>query len=371
MLAGERVRGIDRAARGGGHPHGPSYGRGGTSQYAVTDDSQLKPGPCVQSRHNRPLSSRASVARAATITTPHNLAPMSITVNFPAEVRDWIAANLSRGVAPQAIVNELVSRDNAAELASAMVDAVASAFLYGMALPGDKLEVGSAPLSYQHEPLRVPDGPLIQLGERKVRVLSRLQRPAAVHIANFLSADECEQLIALAQPRLDRSAVVDPVTGRDVIAGHRSSHGMFFRLGETPLISRIEARIAELTATPVENGEGLQMLHYEEGAESTPHVDYLMTNNEANRESIARSGQRMGTLLMYLKDVEGGGETVFPQIGWSVAPQRGHALYFEYGNRFGLCDPSSLHASTPLRSGDKWVATKWIRTRRFAPRVQA
>ncbi|MGF6382506.1 prolyl 4-hydroxylase [Paraburkholderia atlantica] len=301
---------------------------------------------------------------------PPHLAPMSITVHFPAEVRDWIAGNLSRGVAPQAIVNELVSRNNATELAAAMVEAVASAFVHGMALPGDKLEVGGAPLSYQPEPLRVPDGPLIQLGERKVRVLSRLQRPAAVHLANFLSADECEQLIALAQPRLDRSAVVDPVTGRDVIATHRSSHGMFFRLGETPLIARIEARIAELTATPVENGEGLQMLHYEEGAESTPHVDYLMTGNAANRESIARSGQRMGTLLMYLKDVEGGGETVFPQLGWSIVPQRGHALYFEYGNRYGMCDPSSLHASTPLRSGDKWVATKWIRTRRFVVRKQ-
>jgi prolyl 4-hydroxylase len=293
---------------------------------------------------------------------------MSITVNFPAEVRDWIAANLTRGVAPRAIVNEMISRNNAPELASAMVEAVSSSFLYGAPLPGDKLEVGGPPLSYQPEPLRVPDGPMIQIGERKVRVLSRLQRPAAVHLANFLSADECEQLIALARPRLDRSTVVDPVTGRNVVAGHRSSHGMFFRLGETPLIARLEARIAALTATPVENGEGLQMLHYEEGAESTPHVDYLVTGNEANRESIARSGQRMGTLLMYLNDVESGGETVFPQLGWSVVPQRGHALYFEYGNSGGLCDPSSLHASLPLRGGDKWVATKWIRSRRFVAR---
>jgi prolyl 4-hydroxylase len=240
---------------------------------------------------------------------------MSITVNFPAEVRNWIAENLSRGVPPQALVNELVNRNNAVELASAMVDAVSTAFMYGAPLPGDKLEVGGAPISYQIEPLRVPDGSLIRLGERKVRVLSRLQRPAAVHLANFLSADECEQLIALAHPRLDRSTVVDPVTGRNVVAGHRSSHGMFFRLGETPLITRLEARIAELTGTPVENGEGLQMLHYEEGAESTPHVDYLIAGNESNRESIARSGQRMGTLLMYLNDVEDGGETVFPQLG--------------------------------------------------------
>lgn len=305
---------------------------------------------------------------------PSNLSftiPMSITVSFPVEVRDWIAHNLTRGVAPQAIVRELVDRNNAAELASAMVDAVSSAFLYGTALPGETLEIGGAPVTYEAEPLRVPDGALIRLGERKVRVISRMHRPSSVLLADFLTANECEQLISLARPRLDRSTVVDPVTGRHVVAGHRSSHGMFFRLGETPLIARLEARIAELTGLPVENGEGLQLLHYEAGAESTPHVDYLIAGNPANQESIARSGQRVGTLLMYLNDVEGGGETVFPQLGWSIVPQRGQALYFEYGNRFGLSDPSSLHASTPLRTGEKWVATKWIRTRRFVPRDQA
>ncbi|MFT4432580.1 2OG-Fe(II) oxygenase [Caballeronia sp. 15715] len=294
---------------------------------------------------------------------------MSITVSFPAALRDWITHNLTRGVAPQAIVRELVDRNNAPELASAMVDAVSSAFLYGTPLPGETLEIGGAPLTYEVEPWRVPDGPLIRLGEHKVRVIARMHRPAAVLLDNFLSAIECEQLVSLARPRLDRSTVVDPVTGRNVVAGHRSSHGMFFRLGETPLIARLESRITELTGLPVENGEGLQLLHYEAGAESAPHVDYLVPGNPANRESIARSGQRVGTLLMYLNDVDGGGETVFPQIGWSVVPRRGQALYFEYGNRFGLADPSSLHASTPLRTGEKWVATKWIRTRRFAPRV--
>jgi prolyl 4-hydroxylase len=297
---------------------------------------------------------------------------MSITVRFPTEVRDWISHNLTRGVAPQAIVSELVDRKNAVELASAMVDAVTSAFMYGTALPGDTLEVGGAPMTYVPEPLRVPHGALISLGARKMQVVARMQRPAAVQLASFLGADECEQLISLARPRLNHSTVVDPVTGMNVVAGHRSSEGMFFRLGETPLIARLEARIAELTGLPVENGEGLQLLHYEAGAESTPHVDYLVMNNEANRESVARSGQRVGTLLMYLNDVdEGGGETMFPQLGWSVVPRRGHALYFEYRNRFGLCDPGSLHASTPLRAGEKWVATKWIRSRKFVPRDHA
>jgi prolyl 4-hydroxylase len=216
--------------------------------------------------------------------------------------------------------------------------------------------------------LRVPAEPLVRLGDREVRVLARLQRPAAVLLDGLLSAAECEELIALARARLVRSTVVDPVTGRNIVAGHRSSDGMFFRPRETPLIARIEDRIAELTGLPAENGEGLQMLHYEVGAESTPHVDYLVPSNEANIESVARSGQRIGTMLMYLNDVEGGGETVFPQVGWSVVPQRGQACYFEYGNGTGRSDPASLHASTPVRAGEKWVATKWIRTQRFIPR---
>ncbi|WP_186139453.1 2OG-Fe(II) oxygenase [Burkholderia gladioli] len=296
---------------------------------------------------------------------------MSITVDFPAPVRDWILQNLTRGVDAQALVKELVGHQSAPEVAAAMVEAVAAALMYGTPLPADKLEVGGARAGYEPAALRVPAGPLIRLDQHETRVLLRLQRPAAVLLDGFLSAGECRQLIELARPRLNRSTVVDPVTGRNIVAGHRSSDGMFFRLGETPLISRIEQRIAALTGFPVENGEGLQMLHYEAGAESTPHVDYLVPGNPANAESIARSGQRVGTLLMYLNDVESGGETLFPQVGCSVVPRRGQAFYFEYGNGSGRSDPASLHASAPIGSGDKWVATKWIRTRRFVPRIDA
>ena len=296
---------------------------------------------------------------------------MPHTVPFPAKVRDWIAQNLSRGVTPAVIVRELVTYGSASEVATAMVDAVSAALLYCTELPGETLELGAPPITYQIDPWQVPDGTRIRLGDHETRVVMRLQRPAAVVLNGFLSDAECTGLIELARPRLSRSTVVEPVTGRDVVAGHRSSDGMFFRRGETALIERIEARIAQLTGHPAEHGEGLQMLRYETGAESTPHFDYLMPANEANRASVARSGQRIGTRLMYLNDVEAGGETVFPQCGWSVVPRRGQAFYFEYANRRGQCDPLSLHASLPVRSGDKWVATKWIRTQRFIPRGEA
>jgi prolyl 4-hydroxylase len=143
---------------------------------------------------------------------------------------------------------------------------------------------------------------------------------------------------------------------------------MFFRPAETDLVARIEKRIAQLIGQPAENGEGLQILRYPEGAESTPHFDYLMASNDANRESIERSGQRVSTLILYLNQVAAGGETTFPHTGFAVAPQQGNAVYFEYGDDAGQTDPLSLHAGAPVLAGEKWIATKWMRNRRFVPR---
>jgi prolyl 4-hydroxylase len=50
-----------------------------------------------------------------------------------------------------------------------------------------------------------------------------------------------------------------------------------------------------------------------------------------------------------------------------VSPQRGHAVYFEYCNRFDDVDPRTLHAGKPVVRGEKWVLTKWMRKRRFVP----
>jgi prolyl 4-hydroxylase len=43
----------------------------------------------------------------------------------------------------------------------------------------------------------------------------------------------------------------------------RTSSGMFLNRGEDEIIDRIESRIAKYTAIPKENGEGLQILHYQ------------------------------------------------------------------------------------------------------------
>jgi prolyl 4-hydroxylase len=107
------------------------------------------------------------------------------------------------------------------------------------------------------------------------------------------------------------------------------------------------------------------VLRYGPSTRTTPHFDFLIPSNAANRASLARSGQRVSSLVIYLNHVASGGETVFPEIGLSVVPQPGNAVYFEYTNSQQQVDYKSLHAGAPVLEGEKWAVTKWMRTQRF------
>ncbi len=226
-------------------------------------------------------------------------------------------------------------------------------------------ELGFAAPTYQYEKPRIAVGNAIQTSDRTISVLLRLERPSVVVLANVLSPEECDQLIALARPRLTPSTVVDPITGSNQVAQYRNSEGMFFRLQETPFIATLDHRISQIMNSPVENGEGLQVLHYGVGAQSMPHFDFLIPSNPTNKESLARSGQRISSLVIYLNDVVAGGETFFPEVGLSVSPVRGNAVYFEYTNGSRQVDDKSLHGGATVIEGEKWAVTKWMRERPF------
>lgn len=79
--------------------------------------------------------------------------------------------------------------------------------------------------------------------------------------------------------------------------------------GSTPTIRRIEERISRLTMTQAGQGEGLQILRYEPGEKYDSHHDYF-----SHDAADDQGGNRLLTGLMYLSDVEEGGETVFPKV---------------------------------------------------------
>ncbi|KAJ8618210.1 hypothetical protein MRB53_014396 [Persea americana] len=144
-------------------------------------------------------------------------------------------------------------------------------------------------------------------GERKQWTEIISWEPRAFVYHNFLSKDECEYLIELAKPNMVKSTVVDSATGQSKDSRVRTSSGTFLTRGRDKTIRNIEKRIADFTFMPAEHGEGLQILHYEVGQKYEPHYDYFL--DEFNTKN---GGQRIATVLMYLSDVEEGGETVFP-----------------------------------------------------------
>ncbi|XP_068645588.1 probable prolyl 4-hydroxylase 3 isoform X2 [Aristolochia californica] len=201
-----------------------------------------------------------------------------------------------------------------------------------------------------------------------------LWEPRAFIFHNFLSKNECEYLIELAKPHMEKSTVVDSKTGQSKDSRVRTSSGMFLRRGRDKIIREIEKRIADFAFIPVEHGEGLQILHYEIGQKYEPHYDYFL--DEFNTKN---GGQRIATILMYLSDVEEGGETVFPAAkvnssslpgynelsecakkGLSVKPKMGNALLFWSVRPDATLDPSSLHGGCPVIKGNKWSSTKWM-----------
>ncbi|KAE8736168.1 putative prolyl 4-hydroxylase 3 [Hibiscus syriacus] len=214
-------------------------------------------------------------------------------------------------------------------------------------------------------------------GEQWTEVLSWEPRAFIYH--NFLSKEECEYLINLAKPHMAKSTVVDRKTGQSRDSRVRTSSGMFLRKGQDRIIRVIEKRIADFTFIPVENGEGLQVLHYEVGQKYDAHFDYF-----ADKFNTINGGQRMATVLMYLSDVEEGGETVFPAAkgnvtavpwwnelsecgkqGLAVKPKMGDAFLFWSMRPDAKLDPSSLHVGCPVISGNKWTSTKWLHVEEY------
>jgi prolyl 4-hydroxylase len=187
--------------------------------------------------------------------------------------------------------------------------------------------------------------------------------PRVVVFGGLLSDEECDALIEAAKPRLARSLTVATKTGGEELNADRTSNGMFFQRGENEVVKRVEARIARLVNWPEENGEGLQVLHYRPGAEYKPHYDYFDPNEPGTPTILKRGGQRVATLVMYLGEPAKGGGTTFPDVHLEVAPKRGNAVFFSYERPHPTT--KTLHGGAPVIEGEKWIATKWLRERRF------
>ncbi|MFD0667704.1 2OG-Fe(II) oxygenase [Ramlibacter sp. MAHUQ-53] len=283
---------------------------------------------------------------------------MTATQTITPELRQWIIAQAEAGHPPDTVLAAMRASGWTEDTAIAAMESTLQAHLAGRpaaqalppAVPVPGPDLAGSPL-------------YLDAGDRRVHVILSKESPRIVVFGDVLSDEECDELIAQARPRLARSLTVATRTGGEELNEDRTSSGMFFRRGETPVVARLEQRLARLVNWPLENGEGLQILNYRPGAEYKPHYDYFDPNEPGTPTILRRGGQRVGTVVVYLSEPEQGGGTTFPDVGLEVAPKRGNAVFFAYERPH----PSTrtLHGGAPVIAGEKWIATKWLRERRF------
>lgn len=280
--------------------------------------------------------------------------------------QDWIGENILRGCTRPAMLKDMLKAGIAEETAlfnlanfvpitgaGKGIDTCAKTSVKS----GDYVQEASYLFQYENA-IATKDG-------QRIQVAMRMTKPDLVLLDNFMTHEECDAFCELSKSTLTKSTVVDDATGDSVNHEHRISLGTYFTLGQNDLVKKIETRIAEVTGTPVPNGEGFQILNYVGGGEYRPHFDYF-PDNAGGHVHTAHGGQRIITVIMYLNEVKAGGATVLPDINLSIYPKKGSALYFSYFNSKGQVDPSTLHGGAPVIEGEKWIATKWIREKVYA-----
>jgi prolyl 4-hydroxylase len=284
------------------------------------------------------------------------------------EWNKWIAENLQRGCTQQSMIEEMVKKGFDAAYAQQAITTVrskASQTARVIQSPTSTSPLADKPAKYVYDAPKVGRGNFVYPDGTPVDVVMRMDKPEIVVFANVLSKEECELLIERAKPKMQRSTTINNESGAREVIANRTSQGCFFKPKEDIFIANIEARIASIMQWPEENGEGLQVLNYQIGGEYKPHFDYFPPKNPGSTQHIQKHGQRVSTFIVYLNDVPEGGETGFPSAGVSVAAKQGNAVYFRYMNAQGQLDPLSLHAGCPVKEGEKWIITKWMRERPY------
>ncbi|KAJ6833479.1 putative prolyl 4-hydroxylase 6 [Iris pallida] len=113
------------------------------------------------------------------------------------------------------------------------------------------------------------------------------------------------------------------------------------------------------------------------------------SDNYHEESKLVNDGLLVATVIMYLSNVDRGGETVFPNselkdtqakddrlldcaaTGYAVKPVKGDALLFFHLHPNATKDTSSLHVNCRVGEGEKWSATKRIFTKAFEVKKKA
>ena len=189
------------------------------------------------------------------------------------------------------------------------------------------------------------------LAKCATQILGTEETPIYI-IDNFMSPEECDGIIKSSDGKL----VPSPLTRQD-------PNDSNFRTSETCYFDgsgdqkQIERKIIDKINLEKSNTEDSQIQHYHVGNEFKAHWDYFDPKEDGE---FLRNGQRTWTFMVYLNDVEKGGETRFVKLKQNIYPKKGTAVVWCNIKEDGTPDEMTMHQGSPVIEGEKWIITKWF-----------
>lgn len=180
-------------------------------------------------------------------------------------------------------------------------------------------------------------------------------------VRQFLDPKICTVLIE----RIDAGRRPSEISDDIGIAKFRTSETCDLDGRET-VVSEVERRIAELLGLDLAASEPLQGQRYGPHQEFMPHTDTFEPGGYDFLVHTAQTGQRTWTAMLYLNEPEDGGATRFKAIGKTIRPETGKLIAWNNLLPDGRPNPATLHQGMKVRSGTKYVLTKWFRERSAA-----
>lgn len=187
--------------------------------------------------------------------------------------------------------------------------------------------------------------------------------PRVEVIDNFIDGALCGVFIEAAIGNLKRATVVGGNIG--VESHSRTGSNLFISHDYSEQTLELAEKMANIVNIPLSHAEKYQIVNYGVGQEYKPHFDSFDDESDIGWESIRPStgGQRTLTFMIFLNNVEEGGELIFPRIdNLIIEPKKGRAVIYDNtlpGVR--KRDPLSLQGTNPVKQGEEWAVNLWFR----------
>ena len=189
--------------------------------------------------------------------------------------------------------------------------------------------------------------------------------PIIFTVAGILSESECNHIKSLALRNMKRSTVSGfdkENKKRNLLDDRRTSSDSWIGHSEDDITLEVGNRLADLVQLPINQAESFQVIHYQLEQEYQAHHDTFDPSNKDYAYYLQNGGQRIITVLVYLNDVEEGGETNFPNINKSITPELGKVVVFhDCYKGTNKPHPDSFHGGLPVIKGEKWAFNLWFR----------